>query len=150
MWRRVTVHATLDQPVERVFAYLAEPTLWHEFVPAVVHRRPMGTGPVEVGSRWQATDRIGPFRIHFIDELAEIDEPRRIVWLSSSPWNARTEYELETADRETRITARYEGDIAGWLRTLAWIPGPVVASILAQDFKRLQRLLASTTQPADS
>lgn len=150
MWRRVTVHATLDQPVERVFAYLADPTSWPEFVPAVVLRRPIGTGPVEVGSTWQATDRIGPFKIHFIDELAEIDEPRRVVWLSSSPWNARTEYALEAADGGTRITARYEGDIGGWLRTLAWIPGPVVARILAQDFKRLQRLLTSRTQAVDS
>jgi Polyketide cyclase / dehydrase and lipid transport len=143
MWRRVTVRAAIDQPAERVFAYLAEPTSWPEFVPAVVFRRRIDTGPVRIGSTWQATDRIGPFRIHFIDELAEIEQDRRVVWISSSPWNARTEYVLTPADGETRIRATYEGDIGGWLRLLAWLPGPIVAWILAKDFERLQRLLGS-------
>jgi uncharacterized protein YndB with AHSA1/START domain len=143
MWRRVTVHATIDQPPERVFAYLADPTSWPEFVPAVVLRRRIDTGPVEIGSTWQATDRIGPFKIHFVDELAEFEQDQRIAWRSSSPWNARTEYVLTPADGGTRLRATYEGDIGGWLRLLAWLPGPIVAWILAKDFERLQKLLTS-------
>jgi Polyketide cyclase / dehydrase and lipid transport len=150
MWRRVTVHATIDQPVEWVFRYLADPTSWHEFVPAVVLRRPLESGPAGVGSTWQATDRIGPFHIHFIDQLAEIEAGRRVVWHSSSPWNARTEYVLEAMKGRTRVRARYEGDIGGWLRLLAWLPGPVVARILAQDFKRLEKLLRSRHPAPDA
>jgi hypothetical protein len=141
--RLVTVDATVDQPAERVFAYLADPTSWPEFVPAVVLRRRIDTGPVGIGTTWQATDQIGPFKIHFVDELAEIEPGRQVVWLSSSPWNARTEYVLTPADGGTRIRATYAGDIGGWLRLLAWLPGPIVSWILAKDFKRLQELLAS-------
>jgi len=149
MRRAVTVHATVDQPVERVFAYLADPTSWPEFVPAVVYRRRIDSGPVVIGSRWQATDGIGPFKVHFTDELAAFEPGRRLVWLSSSPWNARTEYVLTRIDGGTQVRARYEGDIAGWLRSLAWLPGPIVAWILAKDFRRLQKLLAGRPASLD-
>jgi len=42
MWRRIEVNAWVDHPVERVFAYLANPLLWHEFAPACVYRRQIG------------------------------------------------------------------------------------------------------------
>jgi len=86
MWRRIEVNARVDHPVERVFAYLANPLLWHEFAPACVFRRQIGDLPLEVGTRWMATDQIGPFRFHFVDELAELEPDRRVVWLSSTPW----------------------------------------------------------------
>ena len=70
MWRRIEVNARVDHPVERVFAYLANPLLWHEFAPACVFRRQIGDLPPDVGTRWMATDQIGPFRFHFVDELA--------------------------------------------------------------------------------
>jgi len=141
MWRRVTVNTTMEQPVERVFPYLADPGSWPEFVPAVILRRRIESGPVAIGSTWQATDRIGPFKIHFTDELLELEDGQRVVWGSSSPWNSRVEYFLQPAGSGTRVRATYEGDIAGWLRLIAWLPGPVVARILEQDFKRLGRLL---------
>lgn len=31
-----------------------------------------------------ATDRVGPFQFHFIDQLAELERTRRVVWLSSA------------------------------------------------------------------
>lgn len=147
MKRSVTVDATIDRPPAQVFAYLADPTSWPRFVPAVVLRRRIGSGPVRVGSRWQATDRIGPFRIHFTDELAVLERDRRVAWLSSAPWNARTEYVLRPAADGTRIRATYEGDVGGWLRLLAWLPGPIVALILAQDFRRLRSLMAREQLP---
>ena len=36
--RHVVVDATLSHPVDAVFPYLADPTKWHDFAPAVVYR----------------------------------------------------------------------------------------------------------------
>lgn len=146
MWRRVSVDTAIDHPVELVFAYLLDPMSWHEFVPAVVQRRRVESGPVEIGSTWAAIDRIGPFKIHFTDELLAFEADRRVVWGSSSPWNAQTEYVLDPKGDATHVRARYEGDLGGWLRLLGWVPGPVVARILAQDFKRLGALLKAKAE----
>jgi uncharacterized protein YndB with AHSA1/START domain len=116
MWREVEVNTRLDHPVEQVFPYLVDPLRWHEFAPAVAFRRQIGDGPPIIGTRWMSTDRIGPFRFHFVDELAEVEPNRRVVWLSSAPWNARVEYLCTPDANGTRIRARYEGDISGSLR----------------------------------
>jgi uncharacterized protein YndB with AHSA1/START domain len=142
MLRRVEVTATLDHPVERVFAYLADPLRWHAFAPACVYRRQIGEGPPEIGTRWEATDLIGPFPMRFVDELVELEPNRRVAWWSSAPWNARVEYAVEPDAGGTRVRATYEGDISGWLRILVgWLPPRLTHWILAQDFRRLARLL---------
>lgn len=148
MRKRVEVVARLEHPVERVFTYLADPERWHEFAPAVVLRRRLGVGPVRPGVRWEAVDRIGPFRVRFADALAELEPGRRVVWVSSAPWNARTEYACIAEGGGTRVHATYEGDVAGWLRPLALIPSRVMARVLARDFARLQRRLAADAAAA--
>ncbi len=143
MLRRVEVTATLDHPVEHVFAYLADPMRWHDFAPACIYRRQIGEGPPEVGTRWEATDLIGPFPMRFVDELLELEPNRRVAWWSSAPWNARVEYACEPmVDGGTRVHATYEGDISGALPLLVgWLPRRLLRWILAQDFRRLGRLL---------
>src|SRR6476661_5894838 len=142
MRRHVEVSATIAHPVDQVFAYLADPLLWHEFAPACVFRRQIGDQPPRIGTRWMATDRIGPFRFHVVDELAELEPDRRVVWLSSAPWNSRVEYVCTPAGEHTNVDARYEGDISGFLRLLTgWAPGAVVRWVLSRDFRRLDQLL---------
>jgi uncharacterized protein YndB with AHSA1/START domain len=148
MWRRVEVKTGIDHPVERVFAYLADPLRWHQFAPACVYRRQIGDESPAVGTRWEATDLIGPFPFRFVDELLELEPNRRVVWWSSAPWNARVEYDCQP-DRDglTRIHATYEGDISGSLRLLVgWLPASLTHWILAQDFRRLRRVLARDLQ----
>ena len=149
MRRNVVVNATVAHPVDRVFACLADPLRWHEFAPACVFRRQLDDQPPRVGTRWMATDRIGPFRFHFIDELAELEPTRRVVWLSSAPWNSRVEYICTPVGGGTSVRASYEGDISGSLRLLTWwLPRGVVRWILAQDFRRLDQRLEREVQAA--
>jgi len=140
--RRVVVDVTVHHRVEAVFPYLSDPTRWHDFAPAVAFRKQIDEGPIRVGTRWMATDRIGPFRIHFIDRLESLDENRRVVWLSSAPWNSRVEYACAEVGDRTRIRADYAGELSDSLRwQLGWLPGRATHWILAQDFRRLDRLL---------
>ena len=149
MRRHVVVNATIAHPVDRVFPYLADPLRWHEFAPACVYRRQIGDQPPRIGTRWMATDRIGPFHFHFIDELAELEPNRRVLWLSSAPWNSRVEYACTPVHEGTRVRASYEGDISGSLRFLtAWWPPGVVRWVLAQDFRRIDRLLEREARAA--
>ena len=147
--RRIVVDATVNHRIDAVFAYLSNPTKWHDFAPAVEFRMQIDAGPPRVGTRWMATDRIGPFRAHFIDQLDVLDENRRVVWLSSAPWNGRVEYECEEAGMGTRIRADYVGELSDSLRwQLGWLPGWAWHLILAQDFRRLDRLLTRKARAA--
>lgn len=145
----MVVDATVGHPVAAVFPYLSDPTRWHDFAPAVVFRRQMDAEPPRVGTRWMATDRIGPFRAHFIDLLAEIEEDRRVVWLSSAPWNSRVEYACEERGEHTRVRATYEGVLSDSLRwQVGWLPDRTTHWILAQDFRRLDRILTLQARAA--
>jgi len=140
--KRVDVSAHLDHPIERVFDYLADPTKWHEFAPAVVLRRQIGSDRPRVGTRWAAVDRIGPFKIRFTDELAEFQAHRCVAFRSSAPWNATTEYCCEPLPAGgTRVKATYEGDVDGWLRILSLAPAAVIGMVLRRDLIRLQARL---------
>lgn len=141
VFKRVIVHARLDHPVEPVFRYLSDPMSWHEFAPAVEMRRQIGSGQPGIGTRWAATDRIGPFRLHFTDELVDHVPYRLVAWRSSAPWNALTEYVCSPDGLGTRVHASYEGDVDGWLRLLSWAPASVIGLFLARDFMRLHRRL---------
>jgi len=147
--RRIVVDATVNHRIDAVFAYLSNPTQWHDFAPAVEFRQQIDPGPPRVGTRWMATDRIGPFRIHFIDRLESIDGNRRVVWLSSAPWNARVEYACAESGGGTRIRADYVGVLSDSLRwQVGWLPGWAWHQILAQDFRRLDRLLTLEARAA--
>ncbi|MWC00212.1 SRPBCC family protein [Agromyces seonyuensis] len=140
--RRVVVVARVRHPVEAVFPYLADPTKWHDFAPAVVYREQIDDGPPHVGTRWRATDRIGPFLAHFIDRMEAIEHNRRVVWLSSAPWNSRVEYTCRASGATTLVRAEYEGVLSGDMRwQLGWLPDWATHWILAQDFRRLDRAL---------
>ena len=140
--RRIVVDATVDHRIDAVFAYLSDPTKWHDFAPAVEFREQVDAGPPAVGTRWLATDRIGVFRAHFIDQLDVFDENRRVVWVSSAPWNSRVEYVCEQSGTGTRIRATYVGELSDSLRwQVGWLPEWAWHSILARDFRRLNRLL---------
>lgn len=141
--RRIVVDATVNHGIDAVFAYLSDPTKWHDFAPAVEFRAQIDAGPPVVGTRWMATDRIGPFRAHFIDRLDILDENRRVVWVSSAPWNSRVEYLCTQFGTATRIRASYAGELSDSLRwQVGWLPGWAWHTILAQDFRRLDRMLA--------
>jgi len=147
--RRILVDATVDHRVDTVFPYLADPTTWRAFAPAASFRKQIDDGPPRVGTRWMATDRIGPFRIHFIDRLESLDENRRVVWHSSAPWNAVVEYACQESGEATRIRACYLGVLSDSLRwQVGWLPGWAWHSILAQDFRRLDRLLTRDARAA--
>jgi hypothetical protein len=147
--RGVVVDAIVEHPVDAVFPFLADPTRWHDFAPAVIFRRQIDEGPPRVGTRWMATDRIGPYRIHFVDRMESLDENRSVVWLSSAPWNSRVEYACSDAGGRTRIRADYIGDLSDSLRwQVGWLPGWATHWILAQDFRRLDRLLTLDAREA--
>jgi hypothetical protein len=51
-----------DHPAEVGFPYVADPSTWGDYLPAVVERTLISDGPVGPGSVWRSVDKVGPLR----------------------------------------------------------------------------------------
>ncbi|MET0780173.1 MAG: hypothetical protein ABWZ16_01470, partial [Microbacterium sp.] len=66
-----------------------------------------------------------------------------------APWNSRVEYACVESGEGTRIRADYVGELSDSLRwQVGWLPGWATHRILAQDFRRLDRLLTAEARAA--
>lgn len=139
---RIVDDFSIGHPVEKVWPYLTVPEKWLEFIPALVERTRLNTGPVEPGAEWKSVDRIGPWKIEFTDRLAEIEPETRVVWIQSEPWNARTEYRLEPVDdHQSVIHMDFEANLSGWMRLMELLPASMLNRTIRNDYRRLEQHL---------
>lgn len=138
---RTIFTVTLDHPVEVVWPYLAEPEKWLEYTPSLAERTRLDNGPIAPGSIWRSADRIGPVRVHFTDELIEMEPMRRVVWKQSAPWNSEVEFRLESVGKATTVHIDFTGRPSGKIRWLDLVPDPLATVIYRNDMKTLASLL---------
>lgn len=71
------VHSVdFDRRPEDVFAYVTDPSRFHEWQDAVVRAHALGSGPLEQGSRISMTRRMGKREQTMTSELTEYSPPR--------------------------------------------------------------------------
>lgn len=142
-----SVEADFSQPVEQVYAYLADPAhrpQWQSSLRKVV---PITDGPPVVGSRWYDVTWAGPRPLMEIT----VDEPGR-VWAERGSWHglgAELTLHFEvlafeaTGETGTRVRAVVETTTPGWRRPIGWgirALGPAaVRADLALAVKRLSK-----------
>jgi uncharacterized protein YndB with AHSA1/START domain len=61
---------------EDVFSFAADPSHHPEWIESVVSVRREGDGPLAVGSTVLATRRVGPWKVRYTEEMAELHPPR--------------------------------------------------------------------------
>ena len=144
---RIDFTISFAQPVEVVFPYLADPSTWGDYVPAVVERSLKTDGPIGPGSTWKSIDRVGPFRVEFTDELVELESDRRVRWRHSPPWNALTECLVEPTESGCDVSVHFEARLTGKLRWMDLMPDAMATRVLRADFERLRRLLDEGALP---
>ncbi len=139
---RIVADLPIGHPAEKVWPYLTVPEKWLEFIPSLLERTRVDTGPIEPGAEWRSVDRIGPWKIEFTDKLAEIEPETRVVWIQSEPWNARTEYRLEAVDdHRSVIHVNFEANLSGWMRLMELLPDSTLRRTIRNDYRRLEQLL---------
>jgi uncharacterized protein YndB with AHSA1/START domain len=132
-----------EHPVEIVWSYLAEPEKWLEYVPALVERTRIDSGPIGPGSRRRSVDRVGPLRVEFTDELVAIEPFHRVIFKQSSPWNSKTEYRVEADGNGTVVHVHFEGTPTGKIRWLDLMPDWLATRVYRNDMQNLTRVLGT-------
>ena len=108
------VHSVeIDRRREDVFAYVTDPTRFHEWQEAVVRASPQGSGPLQQGSRISLTRRMGKREQTMTSELTEYNPPERYAFrVVDGPVRALGKGRFEAlGDERTRFT--FELDFEG-------------------------------------
>jgi uncharacterized protein YndB with AHSA1/START domain len=136
------------QPTEVIFPYVADPSTYADYVPAVVERTLISDGPPGPGSVWRGVDKVGPIKFEWTEELVELEPGRRVLWRHGPPWNATTEVRVEPRDRGSILSVHFEGRLTGRIRWMELLPDALATRIFRADFERLRSLLDSGALPA--
>ncbi len=104
--------ATIDRPIDEVFAFLAAGTNDPKFSPRVLEINKTTDGPVGVGAVFESTVKDAGMTTHRRFELTELEPSTRIRWVERSKnlvTVARGGYDLEpVGDGVTKVTIHNE------------------------------------------
>ncbi len=128
--RMFELRDTIDLPSapESVWPFLAEPHRWPDWNPKVVQVEGSSERGVLPGQRFWATHRLGTRQRRLLVEVAEVDEPRRLRFVSaleSAPARGGGEESWEIERRAGGCRVRHRVSLSGIgmplpIRVLAW------------------------------
>ena len=144
---RIQVSTTIDRPVSEVFDFVSDATNVMQWLPAAVERRKLTDGPVGIGTRFEATDRIGRRLVTHTQEIIEFEPGRLVTSRMSAPWNGDYQIQVEPVDGGTLLTVHATGHPSGAYRLSSLVPDAVMGRTFERDYLRLKDLLEGQREP---
>ena len=105
-------------------------------------------GPIGVGTRFEATDRIGERTIDHTQEIIGFEPDRLVRTRISAPWDGTYDIRVESAEGGTLLSVDTTGQPSGWFRLLRLVPASMMRQQFEQDYARLKDLLEGRAGPA--
>src|SRR5262245_34602187 len=139
-------------PVERspedVFAFVADPTNRPKY-DNVVDSRLTSTGPVRVGTRFEESLKMGPWRLRTACEVRVHEAPRRFAFDGrNSMVNFSGEFAVDNTGGETRLTISGRAQLVGWRRILQPMLRAECQRSLRRELQRIREILVpAPTRP---
>ena len=137
----VAIH--LDQPVNKVFAFLAEPKNLPKWQSNLIEIEQLTEGPFRVGTRVREVRRLGQRPSENKAEVKVFEPNKRFDLKTMTEPEVTVSYSFETEDSGTRLKYRFVMLTSGLMRLLE----PLIASSIkkqsASDFETLKRVLDS-------
>jgi uncharacterized protein YndB with AHSA1/START domain len=132
----VTAEVRIARDPQTVWDYMTDPRHEPDWIGGLKESQLLGEAPLEVGSR---VERVAGFlgrRIEYVNEVTELDPPRRLDMRSvKAPFPMRITYTLEgDGDEATTVRNRVRG---GTTRLFA----PFVKRNIRRDLARLREIL---------
>ena len=143
----IRMSVTIDRPVGEVFAFVADARNVLEWLPAAVERRLVTGEPIGVGSRFEATDRLGGRMVAHTQEIITFEPDRRVTSRISAPWNGDYEIALESVDGGTLLTVDTTSRPTGMFRVFGFVPVTVMKRQFEQDYAHLKARLEGSVEP---
>lgn len=137
----VSMSITIERPPSEVFAFVSDARNVLEWMPAAVDRVKVTEGPVGLGTRFEATDRIAGRIFSHSQEIIGYEKDRSVTTRMSEPWNAEYEIRVEPADDGTLLSVQTSGRGSGIAAFFDVLPNSMLARQFERDYGRLKGLL---------
>jgi uncharacterized protein YndB with AHSA1/START domain len=135
----VTIY--LDQPVEKVFAFVAEPRNLPQWQSNLIEIEQLTDGPLDVGSRVRELRRLGQRQAENKAEVQAFVPHSRLELKTVTEPEVTVSYAFEAENGGTRLRYRFVMLTRGLMRLLE----PLIASSIkkqsASDFEKLKEVL---------
>ncbi len=134
----------INQPVEAVFAFLADhenDTKWRS---GLVEWKKTSDGPIGVGSTSSETLQFMGRRMETSFEVTEYEENSKVGFKTTSgPVPMEGGYSLESAGSGTKLNFKIQGDAGGFFRLAEPLMAGIVRKQVESDLGNLKDLLES-------
>ncbi len=149
---RVEEKIAIEQPPEKVFAFVTTPENDHLWVSTAVERRREPPGAIHVGSRIRAVDKFLGRRIESVFEITEHEPDARSSIRLEEPIRARGTYIIEPLNGRTLFRWILEADPGLGGLYLGRVTDPFVTILFRRrlrfDLRRLRDVLEQNLQPS--
>ena len=110
----------IERPVGEVFARWSEVERYPEWFDVSIDRRKLTEGPIGVGTKYRAVDRLPPgLRIEATLEITAYQPSELVAAILSDPINATWEARFEETGQGTRMTYHTVASLSGLQGLLA-------------------------------
>lgn len=143
----VELEHVVEQPIDRVFALLSDIGRRPDWSSAPVERTKLTEGPIGVGTRYQAVDKVPGRRLEFIQEITEYEPNRLLVESWNGPLGGVGTTRFEEDGDSTRLSMHFDIKATGVMKYLA----PLMTGSMIRGFKKdldgLGELIAAESRP---
>ena len=141
----VVTNIVIDAPIERVAAYVADPsnaTEWYVNIREAVWKT---EPPIAIGSQIEFVARFMGKRLAYTYEVIEYEPQKKMVMSTAQgPFPMETTYEWEAVGGDqTKVTLRNRGQPAGFSRIMAPLMAIAMRRANRKDLRLLKRLMES-------
>ena len=133
----------IEQPIEDVFAYLADFEKVPEWNYAIVETEKTSAGPVAVGTTYRQVRSLPRSSEESFEVIAYEPEQLLAIRGTLGPFAAELRYRLDPYDRGTRVTNEVELKPRGILGMVGQLAGSRVKDAVAGNLAELKRILES-------
>lgn len=131
----------INQPVEKVFAYLADARNLRAWQADLLEHESLTEGPIRVGARFREVRQTGPSKSDFQAEITAFEPNKRFSTKTITGPQATVGYTFHAEQGGTRVTHQFSLQTSGLMRLMEPLMAGSIKKDTEKDFQRLKQIL---------
>ena len=138
---RYEISAFIRQPVEKVFAYLADARNLHSWQSDLIENEQLTEGPIRVGTRYREVRQTGPRKSNIQAEITTFEPNKSFSTRTIPGGQATVRYAFDSEQGGTRVTYQFALQTSGFTRLMEPLLASSIKKDAEADFQKLKHIL---------